>query len=72
MPIYQYHQNNTGGSFDNDKKLAANVFIEADSPDAADKKAESIGIYFDGTDDGTDCPCCGDRWNRASEHPAVE
>ena len=46
-----------------DDEIAHFVIIEADSDEAADAIAESIGIYFNGTeDDGPDCPCCGDRW----------
>jgi hypothetical protein len=78
MPFYHYRQNNSYGAFDFTDKLTANVVIEADSPDQADKRAEQIGLYFDGCSSGIDCPCCGDRWYRASgtsydsyEFPAV-
>ena len=62
---YEYSQNNSGGSF---TKPAITVFIEADSPEAADVVAVKNGLYFDG--DG-DCECCGDRWYRASEYGVV-
>jgi hypothetical protein len=39
--------------------------IEAESAEHADEKAAEIGIYFNGCDDGRDCPCCGDRWYEA-------
>lgn len=59
MPYFTFRQNNSGGSF---IKPAHNVVIEADSADDANHRAEAIGLYFDGCDDGMDCECCGDRW----------
>ena len=63
--FYTYSQNNSGGSFDIDAEngLAHYVIIEADSMEEANEKATSIGIYFDGVEDGMDCECCGDRWS---------
>jgi len=64
--FYIYDQNNSGGGFDVDDRVTYSVIIEADSADEANRKAEDVGIYFDGTEDGgPDCPCCGDRWYRA-------
>ena len=63
--FFCYNQNNSGGSFVIDRRLAHYVIIEAQSGDEADRIAESIGIYFDGCESGDDCPCCGDRWDRA-------
>ena len=62
--FYTYTQNNSGGKWDYDEKrgITHHVIIEADSTDDADKKAEQIGLYFDGAGD---CPCCGDRWDNA-------
>ena len=66
--FYTYDQNNSFGVFDVDDNVTFTVIIEASSASEADDRAESIGIYFDGTDeDGPDCPCCGDRWSRAWE-----
>lgn len=72
LRFFTYDQNNSGGSFQVDDKVAHTVIIEAASAEEADEKAQSIGIYFDGVefdDDGgsigSDCPCCGDRWYRA-------
>lgn len=61
---YEYSQNNSGGNhvYDDNLGLSERVFVEADSAKEADEYAESIGIYFDGVDDGIDCDCCGDRW----------
>lgn len=65
MSFYTFNQNNSGGSFDRDQNVSHYVIIEADTPSAANTKATSVGIYFNGCDDGTDCRCCGDRWYEA-------
>lgn len=63
--FYCFNQNNSGGWFKQDDQIAHYMFIEADSADEANERAESVGIYFDGCSDGRDCDCCGDRWSRA-------
>ena len=60
--FYTFSQNNSGGGFVVNDNVAEYVIIEADSCEEADDKAEEIGIYFNGCDDGQDCSCCGDRW----------
>lgn len=60
--FYEFDQNNSGGEFEVDENLCQTVIIEADSLEEAEKKAFSMGIYYDGVDEGIDCPCCGDRW----------
>lgn len=62
MKFYTFVQNNSGGSFaiNDDKGIGKYVIIEAESYIEANRRAEEIGLYFDG--DG-DCPCCGDRWS---------
>lgn len=68
MPYFVYCQNNSGGRFVHDpEKLSYYVAIEAESISGAAAKAEELGIYFNGCDDGRDCSCCGDRWYRQSE-----
>jgi hypothetical protein len=62
---FHYSQNNSGGSFDIDDKVAHHVIIQAHSASEANKLAEDVGIYFNGCDDGRDCSCCGDRWSPA-------
>lgn len=62
MRYYTFTQNNSGGHFDFDNDLSLFVIIEADNSYEANKKAESLGMYFDGCDKGIDCGCCGDRW----------
>lgn len=59
--FYVYRQNNSGGSF---RPPAVNVIVEAPSAEEADTIAEGLDIYFSGIGD---CPCCGKRWNNASE-----
>lgn len=66
MKFFNFRQNNTGGRFDEDMPLA--VIIEARDAEHANERAESLELYFDGCRDGIDCPCCGDRWYRASGH----
>lgn len=63
--FFCFNQNNSGGSFVFNEKagLTHYVVIEAPNASAATAKAELIGIYFNGCDDGVDCPCCGDRWS---------
>lgn len=65
LRFFTYDQNNSGGSFRVDDYVAHTVIIEAASAEDADEKAQDIGIYFNGCDEGYDCPCCGDRWHRA-------
>lgn len=67
MKFFTYNQNNSGGEFSFDKKRGIThlVIIEASDADHADSRAENIGIYFNGCDDGRDCSCCGDRWSPA-------
>lgn len=64
--FYEYRQNNSGGSFiiDEDRGLSVEVIVEADSVADADRRAESIGLYWKGCRDGRDCTCCGDRWSQ--------
>lgn len=62
MAFYSYNQNNSGGSFDVDDKVCHRIFIEAFNEAEADFKAEELGVYFNGVEDGRDCPCCGERW----------
>jgi len=65
--FYNFRQNNSGGGFIIDEKagISVTVIIEADNAEDANSKALDIGLYFDGCDDGRDCPCCGDRWHGA-------
>lgn len=60
--FFQFDQNNSGGSFITNDKVCHRLFIEADSVEEAVEKAENLGCYWYGIDNGMDCPCCGDRW----------
>jgi hypothetical protein len=62
MKFYEYTQNNSGGSFIENEKLTHRLMIEAETCTEADEIAEDMGVYFNGCEDGDDCPCCGDRW----------
>lgn len=68
--FYTFAQNNSGGQFIlKNNKISEYVIIEADSDIEANKKAEDIGIYFDGCDKNIECDyCCGDRWYRADSY----
>ena len=65
--FYDVTQSNPGGSFDVDANLCHRLFIESNSENEADKIAENLGCYWNGVEDGRDCPCCGDRWSGSSE-----
>jgi hypothetical protein len=59
--FYTYRQNNSGGSFSQDKNVSMYVIIEAKDASEADTIAEKVGIYFYGCRKQRDCSCCGDR-----------
>lgn len=67
--FFTFSQNNSGGAFYEDHPTGVSkiVIIEAESADEANKRAEDIGLYFYGCDDGRDCSCCGDRWYPTSD-----
>ena len=60
--FYTFNQNNSGGSYDINAGINECVIIEADTAGEANDRAVSVGIYFNGCEDGRDCNCCGDRW----------
>lgn len=70
--IYLFMQNNSFGYFDINDNLCPRVYITAKNAKEANKKAESIGIYFDGVANDKDCPCCGDRWYPVDEYDVVD
>jgi hypothetical protein len=63
MKFFNFRQNNTFGSWDINEDVNINVIVEADSPESANEIAVKHGVYFNGCNNGTDCQCCGDRWN---------
>jgi hypothetical protein len=66
--FYTYNQNNSGGYFKEEHKdgIGHYVIVEAFNNKDANRRAEDIGIYFDGCQKDMDCSCCGDRWYEAS------
>lgn len=62
--FYNFDQNNSYGYFVVDEKVCHRLLIEADNEEEAVSKAEELGCYWNGVDNGVDCPCCGDRWSR--------
>lgn len=67
---YKFHQNSSGGVFLDPARI---VYVEADSPASANRRAEEVGIYFNGISSwGRDCECCGDRWYEASAWAIAE
>ena len=68
--FYTFNQNNSGGFFktSDTEGIGEYVIIEAIDSNHANDIAESIGIYFDGCRDGSDCSCCGDRWYPTSNY----
>lgn len=70
--FYEFSQTNSGGSFDVDDKLCHRLIIEAESEEKAVAIAEELGCYWDGVNNGNDCPCCGDRWYRFASEIDIE
>ena len=68
--FYTFSQNNSGGSFVNSdlEGISEYVIIEAMDAQTANDKAENIGLYFNGCNDGIDCSCCGDRWHDSPDY----
>ena len=62
MKFYEFCQNNSGGFFMVDDKVCHRLFIEAKTFADAVDKAEELGCYWNGVEEGIDCECCGDRW----------
>ena len=66
MAFFNFSQNNSGGSFifNKERGITCHVIIEANDANHANERAESIGLYFNGCEEGMDCECCGDRWSQ--------
>lgn len=69
MKYYLFRQNNSGGYYSN---VPTEIYIQAPSSEEANEIATKHGIYFDGIENGFDCECCGDRWNRVDETYAID
>lgn len=72
MAFFQFQQSNPGGYYEFDEKICRVIVIEADSYDEAVEKALDMGVYFNGVEEGLDCPCCNDRWYRDDDTPPIE
>ena len=70
--FYMFEQNNSGGRFDVNDALCHRVVIEANSEREAIYKAEELGCYWDGVENGIDCHCCGDRWYSSPDEIDIE
>jgi hypothetical protein len=63
--IYSFDQNNSGGYY---AKPAQHIIVkDARDSEHATEIALAAGMYFNGVADGSDCSCCGDRWNGITE-----
>lgn len=71
LKYYIFTQNNSGGSFD-EIEGKRDLLIQAKNSEEANNIAQSLGVYFNGVEDGGDCDCCGDRWYPTSENNTVE
>lgn len=59
--FYIFNQSNPGGQYKGVERLV----IEAPTADIAnDIAVKQKNVYFDGVDNGVDCDCCGDRWEK--------
>jgi hypothetical protein len=69
--FFHFHQNNSGGGFHEnvERGIGVNVIIEAYNAKDANRRAERLGLYFDGEGD---CPCCGNRWYEVSDADGKE
>ena len=72
MKFYEFCQNNSGGFFKVDDKVCHRLFIEANTFAEAVDKAEELGCYWNGVDEGIDCECCGDRWSLYEDIADIE
>lgn len=77
--MYVYDQINSGGYFKEIRKTYKDdmlilpvrcnspVYNDYSNLAVADKEIIPNEVYFDGVEEGIDCPCCGDRWSRLNE-----
>jgi hypothetical protein len=67
MIFYEFTQYDQGDNWCFEGELAHRLYIEAVSKEEAYRKAESLGVYFDGVSKGIDSEKYGDRWLGESE-----
>ena len=69
--IYSFRQNNSGGFYCQPAKYI--IVTGARDNEHATEIAMQAGMYLQGVAAGSDCSCCGDRWNGVSnEFDTVE
>lgn len=62
MGWFTFCQNNSRGSTEGPAWF---VCVEGANLEDIDRRAEAVGVYFDGCNTRRDCDCCGDRWSRS-------
>lgn len=67
LKFFEWSQNSPGGSFDVDNKITHIIIIQSKTYEDAEKKAFELGVYYNGSSEGIDCSCCGDRWYEGQE-----
>ena len=73
MKLFDFNQNNSGGSFHINDDVTYHVYVEAETAKQANKWAKNnTPIYFNGCSKGNDCSCCGDRWYKVSDYNGEE
>ena len=70
MQFFTYRQNNSGGWLDVrvEDGVGSMVCIEATDAEAANRRAEELGITFDMSNS---CDCCGERWREAYDEDGM-
>ena len=58
--FFRFRQNNSGGVFVVNAKVAHSVVVEAHSPQHANHRAKEMGMF-----DMSFCECCGPRFSKA-------
>ena len=62
--IYSFRQTNSGGYYCQPAKFI--IVKDARDSEHATEIAMAAGMYLQGVAAGSDCYCCGDRWNNVS------
>jgi len=62
--IYSFRQTNSGGYYCQPAKFI--IVKDARDSEHATEIAMQSGMYLQGVAAGSDCSCCGDRWNGVS------
>jgi hypothetical protein len=69
--IYSFRQNNSGGYYFQPAKFI--IVKDARDSEHATEIAMAAGMYLQGVAAGSDCYCCGDRWdNMPSKYDTLE